>query len=203
MTPKFRAWFGSEMYDNPVVCDGELYLDWREFENGETYNGAVLMQSTMLKDKNGKEIFEGDVVKYAIGRNTYTEEVVYDKNFAGFGVKDADADIIFSFEELAEDVDLSSLEVVGNICENPELLDMQERQKPKVPQVVAAWYEEYKNYFEYNLYSLCVDFHERKLQEDLHGWFNRLDNKPIETLVMMHKFGYEVDEEVEECNQER
>lgn len=72
-----------------------------------------------------------------------------------------------------------------------------EPHKPKVPQFVADWYEEYKDYFEYNLYSLCVDFHERKLQEDLHEWFNCLSNKPIETLVMMHKFGYEVDEEVE------
>ena len=76
-------------------------------------------------------------------------------------------------------------------------------EKPVVPQFVADWYEEYKSYFEYSLYSLCVDFHERKLQEDLHGWFNNLSNKPIETLVLMHKFGYEVDDEVEECNQER
>lgn len=75
---------------------------------------------------------------------------------------------------------------------------LDEPEKPVVPQFVAAWYEEYKNYFEYNLYSFCVDFHERKLQEDLHEWFNCLGNKPIETLVMMHKFGYEVDEEVEQ-----
>ena len=76
---------------------------------------------------------------------------------------------------------------------------MDKPEKPVVPQFVADWYEEYKSYFEYNLYSLCVDFHERKLQEDLHEWFNYLSNKPIETLVMMHKFGYEVEkEEVEE-----
>ena len=68
-------------------------------------------------------------------------------------------------------------------------------EKPEVPQFVADWYEEYKSYFEYNLYSLCADFHERKLQEDLHEWFNNLSNKPIETLVMMHKFGYEVEKE--------
>ena len=78
-----------------------------------------------------------------------------------------------------------------------------DQEKPVIPQFVADWYEEYKSYFEYNLYSLCVDFHKRKLQEDLHEWFNNLSNKPIETLVMMHKFGYEVNEEVEECNQER
>ena len=123
MTPKFRAWFDSEMYDKPVVYDGEFYLDWREFENGETYNGAVLMQSTGLLDKNDNEIFEGDIVKYKAGCNTFTEEVAYDKNFAGFGVRDANADIIFSFGELAEDIDLSSLEVVGNIWEDGELLD--------------------------------------------------------------------------------
>ena len=123
MIPKFRAWFDSEMYDKPVVYDGEFYLDWREFENGETYNGAVLMQSTGLKDKNGKEIFEGDIVKYKAGCNTFIEEVAYDKNFAGFGVRDANADIIFTFWELAEDIDLISLEVVGNIWEDGELLD--------------------------------------------------------------------------------
>lgn len=70
-----------------------------------------------------------------------------------------------------------------------------EPKKPVVPQFVADWYEEYKGYFEYNLHSLCVDFHERKLQGDLHEWFNCLSNKPIETLVMMHKFGYEIEKE--------
>ena len=80
---------------------------------------------------------------------------------------------------------------------------MDKPEKPVVPQFVADWYEEYKSYFEYNLHSLCVDFHERKLQKDLHEWFNNLSNKPIETLVLMHKFGYEVEkEEVEQCNQE-
>lgn len=123
MIPKFRAWFDSEMYDKPVVYDGEFYLDWREFENGETYNGAVLMQSTGLKDKNGSEIFEGDVVKYDVGRNTYMEEVAYDKNFAGFGVKDAKANVVFTFGEIAEDISLISLEVIGNIYENPGLLE--------------------------------------------------------------------------------
>ena len=77
-----------------------------------------------------------------------------------------------------------------------------DQEKPVIPQFVADWYEEYKSYFEYNLYSLCVDFHKRKLQEDLHEWFNNLSNKPIETLVLMHQFGYEVEkEEVEQCNQ--
>ena len=70
-----------------------------------------------------------------------------------------------------------------------------EPQKPKVPQFVADWYEENKCYFEWNLYNFCVDFHERKLQEDLREWFADNTNEPIETLVMMHKFGYEIEKE--------
>ena len=75
------------------------------------------------------------------------------------------------------------------------LAELEEPEKPVVPQFVADWYEEYKNYFEYNLYSLCVDFHKRELHEDLHEWFNDLSNKPIETLVKMKLFGYEVEKE--------
>lgn len=70
-----------------------------------------------------------------------------------------------------------------------------EPEKPVVPQYVADWYEENKDGFEYNLYSLCIDFHERKLHEDLHEWFTNNKNKPIEVLVLMNKYGYEVEKE--------
>ena len=71
-----------------------------------------------------------------------------------------------------------------------------EPKKVVVPKYVADWYEENKDYFEWNLYNLCVDFHARKLNEDLRVWFRDMNNKPIETLVMMYKFGYIVEEEV-------
>ena len=67
-----------------------------------------------------------------------------------------------------------------------------EPRKPVVPQFVADWYEENKDNFEMNLYNFCVDFHQRELPDDLYEWFNKLSDKPIETLVMMHKLGYEV-----------
>lgn len=70
-----------------------------------------------------------------------------------------------------------------------------EPEKPVVPQFVADWYEENKNDFEYSLYRLCIDFYGRKLHEDLHEWFKFDKNKPIETLILMHKFGYEVEKE--------
>ncbi|MBT0944443.1 DUF1642 domain-containing protein [Streptococcus lutetiensis] len=70
-----------------------------------------------------------------------------------------------------------------------------EPEKPVVPQFVADWYESIKDDFEYNLYKLCTDFREQKLRADLNGWFSNDNNKPIETLVLMHKFGYEVEKE--------
>ena len=127
MKPKFRAWTeeGKVMYyDAYPFKNDTLLLSYDEIAFDEVpASDFILMQSTGIKDKNGKEIFEGDVVKYEVGRNTVTEEVAYDKNFAGFGVRDADTDIIFTFLQLADVVDLISLEVVGNIYNNPGLLE--------------------------------------------------------------------------------
>ena len=64
-----------------------------------------------------------------------------------------------------------------------------------VPQYVADWYEENKDDLEYNLYMLCIKFHENKLRLDLHAWFNDGNNKCIETLVKMKLFGYEIEKE--------
>ncbi|HFI0853160.1 TPA: YopX family protein [Streptococcus suis] len=104
MIPRYRAWFDSEMYDKPVVYDGEFYLDWREFENGETYDGAILMQSTGVLDKNGKEIFEGDVVRMHSG------ELLPVKLHHGM------------FEPVCYYIS-NVYEGVGNVFENPELLE--------------------------------------------------------------------------------
>ena len=127
MKPKFRAWTeeGKVMYyDVYPYKDDTLLLSYGEIAFDEVpASDFILMQSTGLVDENGKEIFEGDVVKYEVGWNTYTEEVAYDKNFAGFGVKDAKANVVFTFGELTEDIGIISLEVIGSIYENPELLE--------------------------------------------------------------------------------
>lgn len=76
-----------------------------------------------------------------------------------------------------------------------DIVSVNEPEKPVVSQFIADWYEEHKEDLEYNLYRLCINFHERKLYGDLYEWFKFDKNKPIETLILMHKFGYEVEKE--------
>ncbi|WP_449458418.1 YopX family protein [Streptococcus suis] len=144
MIPRYRAWFGSEMYDKPVVYDGEFFLDWRDFENWKTYDGAVLMQSTGLFDKNGKEIFEGDVVKFndiwseydyegyvdgASEGENFTEIIKTEDGFSFGRTKIPESSVFYflddehmKFSEIVKSDDFSMV-VIGNIYENPELLE--------------------------------------------------------------------------------
>ena len=72
-----------------------------------------------------------------------------------------------------------------------------EIEKPVVPQFVADFYESIKDDFENKVYELCLQYKHRgdELPQGVAWWFGDSRNKPIETLVMMHKFGYEVEKE--------
>nr|WP_302224838.1 DUF1642 domain-containing protein [Streptococcus lutetiensis] len=74
---------------------------------------------------------------------------------------------------------------------------LDEPEKPVVPQYVADFYESIKDGFENKVYDLCVQFNfdKSELNDDVAEWFDHQKNKPIETLVMMHKFGYEIEKE--------
>ncbi|CYV00949.1 hypothetical protein HPA07_05830 [Streptococcus suis] len=123
MIPRYRAWFGSKMYDKPVVYDGEFYLDWRDFENGKTHNGAILMQSTGLFDVNGKEIFEGDVVVVYDELNEFEPEVyeiVYSQDNLACIFYDNESHDFYLISTCTWD----ELEIIGNAHQNPELLEV-------------------------------------------------------------------------------
>ena len=73
---------------------------------------------------------------------------------------------------------------------------LDEPQPVKVPQFVADWYEEHKDEFEYNVWDWLSSKSElRKIDSKFAFWLNDVDNTPIQTLVNMHQFGYEVEEE--------
>lgn len=72
---------------------------------------------------------------------------------------------------------------------------LDEPEKPVVPQFVADWYEDNEDGFEFNLYILCLDYNNYEVDKKLSDWFCDKHNKPLETLVNMHQFGYEVEKE--------
>lgn len=86
-------------------------------------------------------------------------------------------------------------EAKGNALCNSCFLN--EPEKPVVPQSVADFYESIKDDFEDGVYELCVQFYEDESEPitNLYRWFDRDDSKPIETLVKMKLFGYEVEKE--------
>ncbi len=92
--------------------------------NFYVYEEFELMQSTGLKDKNGKEIYEGDIVKFSdCDDDVYVTPVVWDKNYSCFGVSFSGKYPV-SFDYLEEFyTELKDIEVVGNIYENKELLE--------------------------------------------------------------------------------
>ena len=76
------------------------------------------------------------------------------------------------------------------------LADLDEPEKPVVPQFVADFYESIKDDFENKVYELCLQYKQGdELPQGVAWWFGDSRNKPIETLGMMHKFGYEVQKE--------
>lgn len=125
MRPKFRAWdkrFSEFVEDFFVSEDGKIYKKTKDTGYGiaisrETSDKIILMQSTGLKDLNGIVIFEGDIVK--IFDSLYT--VFYNISEGSYQLEPHDERWVvdymsnFSSEE--------SLEIVGNIYENKELLD--------------------------------------------------------------------------------
>ena len=102
---KFRAWHKDRM------------IPWREHLQSETGGvqyyfpqmvidkDIILMQYTGLKDKNGKECFEGDIIS--------EKEVYFDKKTASFDLKGSNLRLWAS---------AGINEIQGNVYENPELI---------------------------------------------------------------------------------
>ena len=86
--------------------------------------GCVLMQFTGLKDKNGKDIYEGDIVKF-VDDKEYIMSIRFG-TFKPFGLKIEEAygfSIGNMFMLLPKDIEKYNIEVIGNIYENKELLE--------------------------------------------------------------------------------
>ena len=80
-----------------------------------------------------------------------------------------------------------------------KLIEQLDEPKPvKVPPFVADWYEENKDDFETSLFQCVYELFKKRNDEELNEfekWVIDENTKPFQTLVNMHQFGYEVDEE--------
>ena len=136
MKPKFRAWDKElqTMLDVSLIDFKKRVLVGEHWKFGETnfmsFDDIKLMQSTGLKDKNGKEIFEGDIVKryrspFFKAKWEYQIETVIKEEASLLLGRDSGKNfgtIPFN-SPFAKSI---LLEVVGNIYENPELLEENE-----------------------------------------------------------------------------
>lgn len=130
---KFRAWVKSPDDGKEPFMENNKFrvLYWLSNANTEPYNPDIIpMQYTGLKDKNGKMIFEGDIVEFTAFEPNHDEyvraEIKYvvtgghiakDSEIAGFVCADINDDsIMYGIGGMGK------VEIIGNIYENKELI---------------------------------------------------------------------------------
>ena len=118
---KFRAWDMDRKVmlgiQYVIFYDGDFYENYRDLEDGILIENIAVMQYTGLKDKNGVEIYEGDIV-FDRWANEYTP-VFQNGIYMAYNPKNLmQNDPSTQFNIVWKD----GCEVIGNIYENPELL---------------------------------------------------------------------------------
>lgn len=133
MIAKYRAWDSAnkEMFKDTfaITENGQVVVVEQESVASSpdyvfVYH-LVIMQSTGLKDKNGKEIFEGDILACKTDDEVINLNIFWDEEHALFMFESKKYNEQEPLAELVEN-NTYPFEIIGNIYENPELLEDKE-----------------------------------------------------------------------------
>lgn len=120
-----EVWIENSLLDTKQGCIAGFYMPEKAMKRR-----IVVEQCTGLKDKNGKLIYEGDIVIYEVYTNDWSDEkrrgfgvIYYDEEQHALGLKTIKQTLASSFglNKL-----ISEIEVVRNIHKNPELLEQKD-----------------------------------------------------------------------------
>lgn len=130
MIPRFRAWdkeFKEMVQVDALVFDEQIIK--ATYKNGnvvkEDIKNYVLMQSTGLRDKNGKEIFEGDILKVT-NLSSWLEVVSFNKDKAMLVSKETERKVEETPLYDLFNTDIFEIEIIGNIHTNSELAEVEQ-----------------------------------------------------------------------------
>lgn len=130
MIPRFRAWdkeYKEMVQVYALVFDEQIIK--ATYKNGnvvkEDIKNYVLMQSTGLRDKNGKEIFEGDILKVT-NLSSWLEVVSFNKDKAMFVSKETERKVEETPLYDLFNTDIFEIEIIGNIHTNSELAEVEQ-----------------------------------------------------------------------------
>lgn len=119
---KFRVW---DKKENKIIDWWTIlnHYNLNEFLDSVSryFNRYIIMQYTGLKDKCDTEVCEGDIVRYDHAIHPL-RLITFDDG--GFNYKIPECDTPHCFRRLASGIARLDMEVIGNVYENPELLEV-------------------------------------------------------------------------------
>ena len=118
---KFKCWFPKTKRMTELFVLGQSI---EQIENTRREEDGIYLQFTGLLDKNGKEIYEGDIIEFAIENNTIKGEVEYLDNWAMFRISTGNNkgviydDQSISLNEAERYYNNGRFRIIGNIYED-------------------------------------------------------------------------------------